>query len=869
MNPHQTSEFSKMTSLRINAKHEDDYLNFVQSNIFCREKELENQRESVTQAAANNQAVHSLRNFYQTAKVPDPDNPYFIRIDLSDGTTRYYGHIRLRHCSDEPIPDSHSGIKENLILSSRADGKGYTADYPENLPDLVARTRFQIVNGKIIKISEEIFGEGSKEHQVIASDVVAESIQQTRKRKMEPISSTLQPDQFGISRESAGQSLAIQGPPGSGKTAVLLERLARIAFADETVSQKGMLLVGPNRPFMEYVASVLPTLGENDVSLKSIDDVSGFSSQVTNGALETEDLIYLKGSDEFRFVLDNLVETAPKITSKSYFFTVDDINLEFSPADALKILDFLDHETFTTYRQLRNVGENQVMNLLVERFLEEWNSTWSQRRRLQNDPAVMIAQESTFRTIVRNMFPLLEPKSLLDKMKSDASYFVEISKGIIEHDDQIIWLKESELLVKKITPSDVPILDYLDGLLGESPQKWGHIAIDETQDLNPMQLAMIARRIDSNGTFSLAGDLAQATGTHYYTEWSSPLHCLQGNKGFVERQLTRSYRVPSEILAYAQQFLKDSRISVAPSEPFLNLPNSLNMIEIENSKDRFSKVISIAGNCLKAKQSVLVIASANDRSVLEKLEFPQNENAFVRILEPTVVKGLEFDAVIILNPDKIIEDYDWHKSRLARLFYVLSTRATKSLYLVGNKRVFLENPLTNVPDDEEETQGSVNEKEDEELFVENVLINSTVLETFENAKTLPLLRGKAHSSSSTGELEDTQLLQSMSIEMLCKQLNVPIKQMSEECLNGQWIFVGATQIKCDECADKPQLVFIKHPHNKHEFLDEKHIYAFGCTNCSTIRIRQQDSILEKTSLNEELKITALLKRDCLGCDFYK
>jgi DNA helicase IV len=221
---------------QINKESEVAYLGVVHENIKSREEQLEELHKNASAATADSKSQQTLRDFYRNVQVPDPDNPYFVRVDLSNGEIRYYGYQKLRQATNNPpIPQSHVGVDDLLVLSSRSDGKGYTADYPENLPDLVARTRFIIKFGEIVKISEEFFDSSRGENTVIASEIVTESIGQTRNKKMQPISSTLQPDQFQITREPITHSLAIQGPPGSGKTAVLLERLARIAFADEAV----------------------------------------------------------------------------------------------------------------------------------------------------------------------------------------------------------------------------------------------------------------------------------------------------------------------------------------------------------------------------------------------------------------------------------------------------------------------------------------------------------------------------------------------------------------------------------------------------------------------------------------------------------
>lgn len=143
---------------------------------------------------------------------------------------------------------------------------------------------------------------------------------------------------------------------------------------------------------------------------------------------------------------------------------------------------------------------------------------------------------------------------------------------------------------------------------------------------------------------------------------------LQQEFEYTEKQLRRSYRVPSEILNYAKQFLDASKVMVAPSEPFLERPGSLSFLETSSAEQSLKDAVVLAEASLMASESLLIIASTEDRQALQTNKFLDNGNAYVRIMDPTEVKGLEFDAVIIVNPEKVLEDYEWGKSRQARLF---------------------------------------------------------------------------------------------------------------------------------------------------------------------------------------------------------
>ena len=849
---------------QIKKESEVAYLGVVNENIKLREEELEELHKNASEGVADGKSQQSLRDFYRNVQVPDPDNPYFVRVDLSNGEIRYYGYQKLRQTTKSPpIPASHVGVNDRLVFSSRSDGKGYTADYPENLPDLVARTRFIIKFGEIVKISEEFFDSSRGENTVIASEIVTESIGQTRNKKMQPISSTLQPDQFQITREPITHSLAIQGPPGSGKTAVLLERLARIAFADEAVYRKGMLLIGPNKAFMEYVSQVLPTLGETDIERKSIDELSQFSKNLNSPVVEGEDLIYIKGSENMKALLENLVEGQMKVISKSAFLKVLDISIEFTAADSFRMLQEIEEESYPNFNQRRRVAENRLRNLLVERFQEGWIAKRGDLRGLQGNPTQLITQESAYRTILRNMFPNIDPVSLLTKLKADATFFMECASGALEPEDQLIWLEESELHATKVTRHDVAILDYLDFLVNEPIKKWGHIAVDEAQDLSPMELAMVSRRLDASATLSLAGDLAQQTGTQYYESWDGVLQLLEQEFEYSKKELTRSYRVPSDILIYSKQFLDQSRINVSPSEPFLERENSLEFSEIDDPKMRVMDVIARATEHLKNKESVLILAPKSTRALYSSYSFPDNGNAHVRVMDPTEVKGLEFDAVLIVDPDQILSDYPWGKSRLARLFYVLATRPTKKLVMIGADSESLRTPLVGIEDEDVEELLIEDEYEEVIEAAESILDNVTQAEVAEILKPKKVMSLVEPKDEARREL--ILDIHSISILDLCRELKVDLRQASGEFTFGNWMFAGMTQVRCSDCGDKPQMVFIKHSDPEVEESVEDHHFAITCTGCSVIRDFSTDRHGLLDSISSELKITALVKNKCLPC----
>lgn len=855
---------------KLSQQGEERYLEYVQENIVAREDELQELLNMARDGAVDNKAGQSLRNQYRESAVPDPDLPYVIRVDLANGEIRYYGGIRLNKTSKDPIPESHKNVVDGLlILSTSSDGKGYTADYAENLPDLVARTRYDIRKGTLHKYYEEKFSQGSKPGGVVAEELVSDNLQQTREQKMKTITSTLQPDQFKITREPSTHSLAIQGPPGSGKTAVLLERLARIAYADENVRKKGMLLIGPNKPFMDYVSQVLPALGETEIMLKSIDDLSGYAKHINSKSVESLTLLALKGSEAMKEIIDRYVSKQTKVLSKTTILRLGDVSIQLTPYDSYLLLESVRAENIRTFTQERKVFEARLKSVLVDRYQKEWKQLGRELRAIPGDPAHFIAQESTFKTIVRNVYPNVDPVGLLSRLKTDGALFLDIAKDSCEESELRAWLKESESQASLITPDDVPILDYLDSLLNEQVQKWGHIGIDEAQDLSPLEFMMVARRLDARATVSLAGDLAQATGTFWYDSWELIMQKLELEEAFTQRELHISYRVPSDIIEYAGRFLGYAGVEVPASRTFFQRDNSLVFSAIGDNRLRLAEATSKAVELLGQDESVLIIATYADRMEIQKHTFPNTIKAHVSILDPREVKGLEFDHVVILNPLSIIEDLEWETSRLARLFYVLTTRATKSLTLIGDDLESLKFPLLGLDDLINEVKTSEGNEIETSDAEDNP--NQDLTEQDEEKELDELIRASDELFEAESIREAIGIFASAtdrSILDLCDELNVPISQASGDFLVGQWIYAGNSQVRCLDCREKPQMVFTKHLSQNSDHGLKAHAIAIACKSCALIReYSAKFGALEDLLMN--MNFEKLILKECELCGVSK
>jgi hypothetical protein len=475
------------------------------------------------------------------------------------------------------------------------------------------------------------------------------------------------------------------------------------------------------------------------------------------------------------------------------------------------------------------------------------------------------------------MFPNIDPVGLLGKLKSDSAYFLEITEETCPLEECLAWISEAESHAARITPTDVPILDYLDSLINDPVQKWGHIAIDEAQDLTPLELIMVSRRLDMNATVSLAGDLAQATGVQYYENWDAVLEELDQSSEFTLRELHTSYRVPSDVIEYARQFLKLSEVVVEPSRTFLVRENSLSFKAIAENKMRIAEVTSRAIESLSNGESILIIAGKTEREIIGQHRFEPNGKAHASLLDPRDVKGLEFDNVIILNPDSLIEELGWPISRLARLFYVLTTRSTKSLTLVGKDLEILKEPLAGLEElaeyeeEIEDDGGSSHGSESSEVDPEYVALKED-LELDALIREAEAMIAEANYEDDDEDIEDplgeeasAVSNENHSILELCENLGVSIQQASGDFLIGEWLFAGMGQIRCLECREKPQLIFIKHRSDKKSKSLGDHSVAIVCGSCALIREFNPQKFGPIENVVAGLNVENLLTTKCTQC----
>ena len=816
---------------------EEVYLDFVKVNIELEREELVALLKDSAIGGAGPKAGRNIAEALMRKRddLPSEKDPFFVRVDLIDGQILYYGFGSLPKASGSPqIPSSHKGIDYFLTYHRNNDGIGRSVLPINDFPDVVRRIRFQIKNGKIITLAEENnSGVRAVVPKVMAEEQLADVITSTRSDSLQPVGATLQPDQFKLIRANANTILAIQGPPGSGKTVVLLERLSRIAFADPATKKKGMLLIGPNQQFLEYVKDALDILGNSDIIMSTPEDLTSWKASTE---VDTEEVQFLKGFESITNVIDNYFKDAPSVLDDTYKVKIGDLEVDFTVLDSLDIINTLRRENII-YSQLRLRAGVMVSNLLSERFYQVWEASGKQRRQFEGEPVKIIQATSTYRTILRNMYPELTPENVLKDLKKSAKAFISSAASVFEESEIREWLTNVTPHPFDIRVHDIPLLDYIRYRIQGTDEVWGHIAIDEAQDLTPMQLIMLRRRTDSASSISLTGDLAQATGVVVYETWPSITDYLSDDDP-IEEKLTRSYRVPKEILLYANQFLELSEVQVEPAEPFLEKPDSLKLHQPLDEAKGIGEAEELISGYLMNERSVLLVGNSEIVKLFRNKSFESIGKAHFKAYMAQDVKGLEFDVVIILNPGDLLKEQSYDSGKAARLMYVLTTRSTQHLHVIGRSLNEVNKPIDYYEKMDGEEEASI-------LTIDDLVLDLPEVE---------ILHPQQPGSSQFPE---------SSVPHLCKNFNLAISTSDLELLESGWFYQGLTQsTRCVTCSFKQQQVFRRHIDSKNKV---SHQGAFVCLGCLVARRSSEYSLEILTNIDNELLYETSISELCPEC----
>lgn len=620
-----------------------------------------------------------LRSLADDGRTP----PFFGRTDrVRDTDDRGTGleefHIGRRHIRDddgEPVViDWRAPLARPFYQATTVAPRG-----------VALRRRFGFALGRLTSYEDEqlIADHDAGRADEALGRLVVEEIERPRAGPMRDIVATIAPEQDDIVRAPLEQSLCIQGSPGTGKTAVGLHRAAYLLYTyPDRLHRTGVLVVGPNAAFLRYIAAVLPALGEVDVSQSTVDELTSRAPVRGN---DSERLAALKGDLRWARTLRRAV-----------------YGRIGKPVDSLQ-LPLAGRKYRITEAQLRRyvddtrrsgvpyaVGRERLAMMLAEDARRQKEVGGGAPTDPETRRAARSAEVQDWLELV---WPTVDPVQLLAALLGDPQ--------VLSRAGGPDWSLEeiAELTTKSLpanagrvrwTAADAVLLDEIEGLLNRS-ETYGHVILDEAQDLSAMQLRAVARRAAA-GSVTVLGDVAQGTSPWSIKDWAAAMATL-GKPDAVIQVLTRGYRVPGEILTLANRLLPDLAPDLPPATSVRPGRGSVSVHDVDDLLADLPDLVEVVlaqpgsvGVITADDQTVDVLSALADRglpAVLLGSAGDDDEESRLVVVAASLAKGLEYDHVVLVEPAALVAA----EARGLHRLYIALTRAVTSLTIVHRDRL--------------------------------------------------------------------------------------------------------------------------------------------------------------------------------------
>ncbi|HUF96535.1 MAG TPA: ATP-binding domain-containing protein [Ilumatobacter sp.] len=639
----------------------------------------------------------------------------FGRIDrnaLDDDGELIDGELEGFHIGRLAVAD---GDSEPVVIDWRAPVAEpfYRATGREPM-GLARRRHFSIDGRNLLGIEDELFGGG---HLGLGHDdgliddgpmggtgtvpgsglrgysTLIASLERGRTGTLGDIVATIQSEQDEIIRSPQAGVLVVQGGPGTGKTVVALHRAAYLLYTHRfPLEDQGVLVIGPNRVFLRYIEQVLPSLGEAGVEQVVMADLVPDVKFLSRGE-EGDSAVAarLKGDARMSDVIDRAVNDRERSLRDDLVVPFRSGYVRLQAQQSLQIV----RQARRRFRR-HNAARRWVESEIWAAMAASWRGDEVTGRDIRSE----VRQYPEVREALERMWPVLTPAQLLHDLFGSLALLRLAAGDVLEEWEYKVLYRPRQADVADVrwTPADVALLDDAREVLGPKLGKggkiddfdeirtYGHIVIDEVQDLTPMQLKMATRR-SLSGSMTVVGDIAQATGALAPNAWEDVLAHLPDRKPSRVVGLSVGYRIPAQIMELANRVME-------AATPGLRAPQSVrlgddgpNFVRVNDvTVGVVSEVQALRAALPNASIAVVAPDGAADSigEALDAAGFQHGRAAATGLDQPltvvpvSVVKGLELDAVIVVEPAQIVADQEHG----LRALYVALTRSTQRLSIV-------------------------------------------------------------------------------------------------------------------------------------------------------------------------------------------
>ncbi len=490
-----------------------------------------------------------LRHRYRSLDT-DVGGLAFGRLDDEDGDTWYVGR---RHVEDERsnpvVVDWRAPVSTPFYRATPADPM-----------DLRRRRRFVMTGRQLDDLFDEVFDDpdsvDAAHHGGIPDPLLAE-LERSRTGEIRDIVATIAAEQDVIIRAPLESCLVVQGGPGTGKTAVGLHRAAFLLYEHRPrLDREGVLVVGPNPLFLRYISQVLPSLGEAATRQTTIERlVSGSVGRVR--AFDPPALARLKGDARMALVLaaaarDHLRPPAAGPGAEDIRLPTPWGPVRLPPADVVAAVDEV------VARGVPFATGRAAFRMRLARLARQAHVAV----RGEEDAVPADAFEAAWRSnaeanaLAGKVWPSLSAPALVKRVLTSRAALGRAAAGLLAPDEQASLLRKGakRLDDELWTLAELVLVDEAEALLNGVSRTYGHVVVDEAQDLSAMEVRAIARRCPTR-SMTVLGDLAQATSPGAQSSWADVVATLGSPSAASVEELALGYRVPASIMEFANRLL--------------------------------------------------------------------------------------------------------------------------------------------------------------------------------------------------------------------------------------------------------------------------------------------------------------------------